>query len=570
MDQRTRQELHDLLSALLDGTLTPERQERLGDQLRQHPQARDLYLAYMALHANLALRGDLGDLALPLTGTAKLAREIAPAAATSGASEDPPHHPRRTRRLVWAALGLASLAAGLFLALALWPRPPVISHPKDLLAEPTDQTVAVLSQAPGAEWEETGLPTRVGALLSVGRLRLRSGFAQIQFYSGATVILEAPAEFHLISRTDAYCARGKLRATVPPHAQGFTIGTPKLELVDRGTEFGLDVGAEGRTEVHVFQGKVEVYDAHTQRDAATRRELATGQGVRLDSRDGVRLIPSAPAAFRTARDVAARSEEEARRRHDAWLAAGKALSQDPSLLVQYPFQAQQSWSQVLRAQAGDQQQHDGTIVGCAWVPGRWPGKRGLEFKQVSDRVRLHVPGTFASITLVAWVRVDALPNVNNSLFMTDGWEVGGLHWQIGEAGKLVLGVKAPPGTPNGHYHAFGVFTPERFGQWVQLAVVYDQDRRQVTHFVDGRPVGSTGTEFDVPLCIGNAEIGNWNIASYANRQPIRNLNGCMDEFLLFSRALTKEDIQKLYAQGKPGVIASSLPEGNVLNHGVSR
>ena len=86
---------------------------------------------------------------------------------------------------------------------------------------------------------------------------LKSGFAQIDFYSGATVILEGPAEFRLISRTEAYCTRGKLRATVPAQAQGFTIGSPKLDLIDRGTEFGLDVGE--KTQVHVFQGKVDVY-----------------------------------------------------------------------------------------------------------------------------------------------------------------------------------------------------------------------------------------------------------------------------------------------------------------------
>jgi hypothetical protein len=63
------------------------------------------------------------------------------------------------------------------------------------------------------------------------------------------------------------------------------------------------------------------------------------------------------------------------------------------------------------------------------VTGRWPGRHGLELKRVSDRVRLHVPGTFSSVTLLAWARVEALPNVNNALFMTDGWDAGGLHWQ---------------------------------------------------------------------------------------------------------------------------------------------
>jgi hypothetical protein len=229
----------------------------------------------------------------------------------------------------------------------------------------------------------------------------------------------------------------------------------------------------------------------------------------------------------------------------------RAVRRDPALVVQYTFEAQDEWSRTLRDTAGGPRPHDGAIVGCSRVAGRWPGKPGLEFKRVSDRVRVHVPGEFDSVTLAAWVRVDALPNLNNSLFLADGWDVGEFHWQIGEAGKLVLGVKAPPGTPNGQYHAFDVFTPERLGQWVQLAVVYDRDAGRVTHYVDGRPAGSAPIQFDVTLRVGDAEIGNWNTASYRNTQPVRNFNGCMDELLVFARALTDDEVHELYTQGKP-------------------
>src|SRR2546423_365918 len=87
----------------------------------------------------------------------------------------------------------------------------------------------------------------------------------------------------------------------------------------------------------------------------------------------------------------------------------------------------------------------GPSSGCAWVTGRWPGKKGLEFKRVSDRVRLHVPGAFDSLTLAVWARVDALPNRNNSLLMADAWNEGGAHWQIGETGTIILGIRAPDG-----------------------------------------------------------------------------------------------------------------------------
>src|SRR5947207_7903177 len=43
-----------------------------------------------------------------------------------------------------------------------------------------------------------------------------------------------------------------------------------------------------------------------------------------------------------------------------------------------------------------------------WVEGRWPDKHALEFRSVSDRVRVSVPREFESLTLAPWVRVQGL------------------------------------------------------------------------------------------------------------------------------------------------------------------
>src|SRR5262249_6822116 len=153
------------------------------------------------------------------------------------------------------------------------------------------------------------------------------------------------------------------------------------DLVDRGTEFGLDVAAGGRTEVHVFRGKVELYDAGSGRAAPPRNAVATGEGVRLDDSGAVRPIALDPAAFRSTRDLVGGGREQPRRRREGWEAASDALRRDPSVLVYPPFQSDQSWSRTLRDEAGGRHRpHDGAIVGCAWATGRWPGKQGLEFK----------------------------------------------------------------------------------------------------------------------------------------------------------------------------------------------
>jgi hypothetical protein len=411
----------------------------------------------------------------------------------------------------------------------------------------------VLLKAPGAVWEDTASPPRAGAPLAPGWFRLKSGVADIEFYSGARVILQGPARLKLVSRMEAYCAEGKLRATVPSHAQGFTIRSPKLDLVDRGTEFGMQVGDGERTEVHVFQGKVELFAPGADPKTARHLDLEKEQAVRLDQPGDYQTVPL-NRGFVTAQDLARRQREETERCRAEWLAASAALRQDPAVVAYYTFQAEDPGSRTLFDQADKRRPpRDGAVVGCAWGPGRWlaPDKQGLEFKRVSDRVRVHIPGDFESLTLMAWVRVDALPNLNNSLLMADGWDPGGVHWQVGNSGTLILGVQSSPKGRGAHYHAPDTITPDRFGRWLHLAVVYDRDAGTVSHFVEGRLAAQEAIQFDIPLRIGNAEVGNWNIAAHRNKSPIRNLTGSMDELVVFSRALTAPEVEQQAGRGRP-------------------
>lgn len=72
----------------------------------------------------------------------------------------------------------------------------------------------------------------------------------------------------------------------------------------------------------------------------------------------------------------------------------------------------------------------------------------------------------------------------------------------------------------------------------------------MTHFVDGRPIAEDPIRLDMPLRIGDAEIGNWDATNRPHTNPIRYFGGCMDEFLLFSRALAGAEIEQLYERGR--------------------
>jgi hypothetical protein len=69
---------------------------------------------------------------------------------------------------------------------------------------------------------------------------------------------------------------------------------------------------------------------------------------------------------------------------------------------------------------------------------------GLDVKE--GRTELHVfkgsvefqSGEYESLTLATWVRVQGLDRQINSLFMSDGFEAGTVHWSVRHDGVLAL------------------------------------------------------------------------------------------------------------------------------------
>jgi hypothetical protein len=357
------------------------------------------------------------------------------------------------------------------------------------------------------------------------------------------VILEGPADFELVSANEGLCRLGKLRAVVPPQAQGFTVGTPAIRLVDRGTEFGLRLDRTGGAEVHVFQGRVEIYSR------GDRSDLPVGRALRIDPAGAAQPIEANPEAFVTLSDLNLRSAEEAKSRYARWGGAADRLRRDPRIAVYYSFEDAPEWSRELRSQRAERSPLDGAIIGCRWAEGRWKGKRALEFKGPGDRVRFQDAGEYESVTLMTWVRVDALDRAFNGLMLTDGWTSGSIHWQITQNGTLRLGIHGENQMNN--YDTPPLFTPSQFGRWIHLCTVYNREAREVVHYVDGRPVIRHPLKFDTTLRLGAVELGNWGVPLSGTVYTLRNLNGRMDEFALFGKALGADEIRDLYEVGAP-------------------
>lgn len=219
-----RDGLRMLFAALNDGTISPEAHARLEGILVGSEEARRLWF----LHS---------DIETGLADWAAMRRETS---VQNGVPFEPPVSNPLWRWLVpLAAVAMVMLAAGWWLR-DQGERPATADA---VVEEPKANGVAVLARAVGVEWAD-GVERAAGAVLEPGMLRLKSGAALVEFFSGARVVLEGPAEFQLVSSGEAFLSSGKINAHVPPQARGFTVGSPDVKVVDLGTDFGFTVSGD--------------------------------------------------------------------------------------------------------------------------------------------------------------------------------------------------------------------------------------------------------------------------------------------------------------------------------------
>ena len=142
-----------------------------------------------------------------------------------------------------------------------------------------DRPVATLIQAENCKWAGSDLPTAVNSKLGAGTLALVEGIATLKFTNGALVTIEAPTTLKILNAMHCQLVEGSLTAEVPEPAHGFTVDTSDLKVVDLGTRFGVTTGSVGNSQVHVFDGEVEVGCIAE----GTLKRLTEGQGLHVGS-----------------------------------------------------------------------------------------------------------------------------------------------------------------------------------------------------------------------------------------------------------------------------------------------
>jgi hypothetical protein len=461
--------------------------------------------------------------------------------------------PQKRRRL-WPALAMAASVA-LFFSIGSFFYGGSQALKAEAAREETNLGCAILTHVVNAEWLGDDADKRTGDTLGPGTLKLACGFAQIEFFSGATLLLEGDAELEIVSPWEAVCHSGKARVRVPPPAQGFQLHAPGMRLVDLGTEFGVQVNPEDlSSEVHVFEGEVEAYPVNKE-----LINLKQGEGLRKDGTSVSPLTSVRPADFMGMEHMNEISARRAKVRYDAWAGWSDAHRSDPRLIAYFPLRHFNNWERVVpNATLPAHESRHGGIVGARWTEGRWPMKAALEFKRPGDRIRMKIDGEYEGVTLSSWVKVDGLDRKFNALLLTDGYESGEPHWQILQDGRLMFSIGYPSAEQPDRkldqiYYSPIVFNRSNLGRWHHLAVTYDNCSGEAVQFVDGREVSRETSSLYQPgrkIVFGACELGNWGLPTRDREFAIRNLNGCLDEFIIHNAALTGAELRKMYEAGK--------------------
>ncbi len=276
-------ELLELTGLFCDGDMTPEQAVRLEALVAESADSRRYVVDSFRVHCELAW---------------KLIREVEcpPEPRLSGQGDALPGSrlvTRRPRRWLAAAVSLALLLT-VAVALTL-----VFGVRRDGLQLPP-MHVAHIGQLQDVRWIE-GTAAAPAVPLPPGRkLAIQRGLLQICFDSGASIIVQGPAEIELQSANSAVLHKGSLAAKVPVEGRGFAISTPNATLVDLGTRFGVaydpDETGTAETEVEVFAGNVVLRPSGPEFEGPPERGLVSHDAVRVRGIAGTERLRVEPMA----------------------------------------------------------------------------------------------------------------------------------------------------------------------------------------------------------------------------------------------------------------------------------
>lgn len=555
-------ELSELIQRKLDGVLDDEQFNKLQSILKDNPSSVDHYVKTMLAISELRVDGAFEARRCRESSTQAsftdnniwlaLAEEEKTAAAVE--VERPKESELKyaeKRKVVSTKRSISKLslytlvlssAAMLFISVLVW-------------LTPIKPLVATLTSDVNAKWLDEDSVLEEDGGIRVGKLMLVEGMARIDFYGGAQIILQSPAEIDFISQGKVYISRGKLVAKVGRDAIGFIVDTPDTKMLDLGTEFGVEV-FRGGTEVHVFEGEVAVYPGNSEDKILVEQ----GQARQVDYNGSVKDLPANEFTFVRADEFDANLKANQGSAYHRWLSYNYQLDHDPGMVAHYTFEQDSGQPDILLNRAPASVDKLNGILGSTshskpdWVQGRWPQKSALKFeKEKNQRITipadpaLSIPGP---ITIVAWVQFSNEDTGGHLVSHRDKFKV---NYQLAALNSQSAYSMLESHLEFRRYYSNISSSPKGFlslkqpikvGQWCLVAVTHDS--HTVRSYINGVLLSSKKYDFKAEPVDAELVIGDVNIPGFAEKR----FDGMIGELTIFKRALRKQELAEMYEAGK--------------------
>lgn len=248
-------EFEVLLRCHLDGIATDEQFRQLNEALKEDPERVADYVSQIDTETLLEWELGLTGVSLPVAGL-----------------QSDKSHRRGSQGKVGKALAAAACVALSFVVGMQFG-----SAPEDTVPARAE---AVLFDSEDAVWKGNSDTWTFGTPFRKGKsYELESGVARLAFANGAGLAIEGPSRMKVVSADRVEILEGRIAAYVPDEAVGFVVAAPGMNIVDLGTKFGAAIKADGSSEVHVFEGQVEIEQAGN----PGKRLIEAGEGLLYES-----------------------------------------------------------------------------------------------------------------------------------------------------------------------------------------------------------------------------------------------------------------------------------------------
>ncbi len=425
--------------------------------------------------------------------------------------------------------------------------------------ELTDPFVATLALTGDCEWAGPAQIPEGGAMLP-GLYELVTGKANIVMDCGASVLVEAPAQFHLIGTNRMLLTGGKLAARMAENATvPFIVDTPDTTAIDRGTEFTVAVDEHQQTEILIQDGAVEVHEQKG--EDRTVHQLTVDSGFRTsDQGPGETFQEFSPSRFKerynwseTGKGYWHWSFDEAE--GIELIEDGKGIS---SLRYNGELRSKRAGRQLPNRQTG--------VFGGALS---FHGSKG------NSLVRTNCPGIAGarSRTVAFWVRIprDAKDVDAHSIVSWGSREVSGARWHLGWNPSSQPGVTGAICTEANGGYVVGS-TDLRDGEWHHVVSVFSGGlgadvATGIQHYIDGKLEATSASRKQFVATAVWAGAAGRHVPELPVRfgmraadfsRPSQFFRGDLDEVYIFNSALSIAEIGDLMKNRRPQIENQSI------------